>query len=214
MEIEFDGKRKKGKTPGTRMYATGKKQKQSAKQPVVDAREKNRKRSADDTVVDEEGYRIHLSEDADNPLARIGVMFSGFLLAGMILFTLFGYEQISRAYADINTLKDEIELTRLRITALDVEIECAVTIQQAQEAAEAAHMRYPTQSQYVKIGQKIPFSGALTAAATPTVSAPPDAAAQNSPVPDPAATNATTPGGAGIQPDGTYIPPLETGGND
>lgn len=200
MEIEFDDRPEKGKTPGTRMYAPSKKRKRAEK----DARPKTRRGrpvDADDTVVDEEGYRIHLSEDVENPLARIGVMFSAFLLAGMILFTLFGYEQISRAYADINTLKDEIELTQLRITALDVEIECAVTIQQAQEAAEAAHMRYPTQSQYTKIGDRIPFSGSIA----PVGDASDGVEGQNTPQQD-TVTQSTT----GLQPDGTYIPPLET----
>lgn len=168
MEIEFDKKAKKSKTPGTRMYSPNKSR---AKRPDRQAQDKNRQKGraaqVDDTVVDEEGYRIHLAADADNPLARVGVMFSAFLLAAMILFMLFGYERITRAYADVNTLTDEIELTRLRITALEVEIECAVTIQQAQEAAEAAHMRYPTQSQYVKIGERIPFAGALAPADTP-----------------------------------------------
>ena len=199
MEIEFDDKPKKGKAPGTRMYATSEKRKRAAAE--AHAKGKRGKRAVDDTVVDEEGYRIHLSADEDNPLARVGIMFSGFLLAAMILFTLFGYEQISRAYADINLLKNEIELTQLRITALDVEIECAVTIQQAQEAAEAAHMRYPTQSQYVKIGSKIPFSGSLMPAATTNPTAQ-DGAGQDT------AGQDTVQGG--LQPDGTYIPPLET----
>ncbi len=166
MEIEFDDQPKKGKTPGTRMYSPKKSNVKRQERPAhTKAKQKSRAvQDVDATVVDEEGYRIRLSEDQDNPLARVGVMFSAFLLAAMILFMLFGYEQITRAYADVNALTDEIELTQLRITALEVEIECAVTIQQAQEAAEAANMRYPTQGQYVKIGERIPFSGALTPA--------------------------------------------------
>ena len=161
MEIEFDKKAKKSGSPGTRMYAPTKADKKAAREQAVKAKARRGKGvDPDDTVVDEEGYRIRLSEDEDNPLARIGMIVSAFLLAGMVLFMLFGYEQISRAYADINTLNNEIELTKLRITALDVEIECAVTIQQAQEAAEAAGMRYPVQGQYLKIGERIPISGA------------------------------------------------------
>lgn len=196
MEIEFDHKTEKGKTPGTRMYSP-KKRPDGRSAPA-----KGAKRGAavqvDDTVIDEEGYRIHLAADKNNPAARIGVMLSAFLLAGMILFTLFGYEEISRAYADVNILKDEIELTKLRITALDVEIECAVTIQQAQEAAEAAHMQYPTQQQYVRIGDSIPFAGALPASNTPNTAGGQTGAG----VPTPS---------DGAQPDGTYVPPLETG---
>ena len=68
-------------------------------------------------------------------LGRIGLIISGFLFAGMVLFTLSGYERISRAYADINALNSEIDSTSLRINELDVQIECAVTIQDAQQVA-------------------------------------------------------------------------------
>lgn len=203
MAIEFDEKPKKGKTPGTRMYATAQTQKQTGKGGARAKSGRGKPASANDVVTDEEGYRIHLTEDEDNPLARIGMMFSAFLLAGMILFMLFGYEQISRAYADINTLNSEIELTQLRITALNVEIECAVTIQQAQEAAEAAGMRYPVQSQYIKIGSQIPISGAAPQATT-GAAAP---AAATTPAPD-AGTPAPQDQGpventGGAQPEGT-----------
>ena len=43
----------------------------------------------------------------------------------------------------------EIEETRLNINALEVAIECAVTIEQAQQWAKAHNMQYPLQSQYV-----------------------------------------------------------------
>ena len=86
-------------------------------------------------------------------------MFSGFLFAGMVLFTLTGYERISRAYADINTINNAIEQSKLRIKALDVQIECAVTIQDAQTAAEAYGMCYPAQSQHVRIGSPIRIAG-------------------------------------------------------
>jgi len=92
-------------------------------------------------------------------VSRIGIMFSGFLFSGMVLFTLTGYERISRAYADINTINSAIEATKLRIKALDVQIECAVTIQDAQTTAESYGMRYPAQSQFVRIGSSIPISG-------------------------------------------------------
>lgn len=151
MDIRLNQKRKKGAAPGTRLYA-----------PAKDAngaqyRAGDHKR-AEETVVDDDGFRIRVREDEINPLSRAAMILCGFLFAGMVLFTLSGYERITRAYADINIINDEIEQTNLRITELDVQIECAVTIQQAQEAAKRFGMRYPAQSQYVKVGDPIPVS--------------------------------------------------------
>jgi len=108
-------------------------------------------------------------------MERIGVMVCAFIFAGMILFTLSGYERISRAYADINTLNDEIEDIELHISELNVSIECAVTIEQAETAALAAGMTYPTRAQIYTAGDPIPApSSSLTDALTgedPTESA-------------------------------------------
>ena len=79
----------------------------------------------------ESGVRVKKQESST--LGRIGLIISGFLFAGMVLFTLSGYERISRAYADINALNTEIEETKLSINALEAAIECAVTIDQAQQ---------------------------------------------------------------------------------
>ena len=118
-------------------------------------------------------------------LGRIGLIISGFLLAGMVLFTLSGYERISRAYADINALNSEIDLTDLRINELEVQIECAVTIQDAQEIAEAYGMRYPDKNQYVRIGDALPFDNTLPSSSvspasdtTPTPETTPDPATE------------------------------------
>ena len=176
MEIQFDDKPESGKTPKTRLYAPGKK-------AEARAQEKSRKaRQAAETVVDEDGFRIRVEEKEVKVASRVGLMFSGFLFAGMVLFTLSGYERIARAYADINTINNEIETTRLRIAELDVALECAVTIQEAQEAAEAYGMRYPTQDQYARIGSYIPISGTVTTASTD--SQPVDPAADDQPTDD------------------------------
>ena len=89
-------------------------------------------------------------------MERIGIMFCAFVFTGMILFTLSGYERISRAYADINTLNDEIDEIELHISELNVAIECAVTIEQAENAALAAGMTYPTRAQIYTAGDPIP----------------------------------------------------------
>jgi len=122
-------------------------------------------------IAKEPGVRVDKPEMTS--LGRVGLIISGFIFAGMVLFTLSGYERISRAYADINALNNEISLTDLRINELSVQIECAVTIQDAQEVAEAYGMQYPVQGQYVRIGDRLPFDNSLptttgTAESTPT----------------------------------------------
>lgn len=132
-------------------------------------------------------------------LERIGVMFCAFAFAGMILFTLSGYERISRAYSDINTLNEDIEEVTLHISELNVAIECAVTIQQAEQAALAAGMTYPTQSQSLVAGDPIPASfGAASGSDTPAGT-------------DPTAEDGA--GGADDTGDATGNDPTPTGGD-
>ena len=125
-------------------------------------------------------------------LGRVGLIISGFLFAGMVLFTLSGYERISRAYADINALNSESDLTDLRINELEVQIECAVTIQDAQKVAEEYGMRYPEKSQYVRIGDPLPFDNT-----TPPPTTQPTDGATTSPgtTPEPTTTPGTSGGG-------------------
>ncbi len=75
------------------------------------------------------------------------IMFFSFLLASMIVFVLSGYERISKAYSDINTLNKSIDSVKLHISELNVAIECAVTIDDAEAAAIDAGMVYPTINQ-------------------------------------------------------------------
>ncbi len=149
MDIRFEDDRKKGRAPTTRLNLPN--QQEEEEQAGRDGRPHSGRRS-----VREPGVRVEKPEMTS--MGRIGLIISGFLFAGMVLFTLSGYERISRAYADINALNDEIESTDLRINELDVQIECAVTIQEAQKVAEAYGMRYPEKSQYVRIGDPLPFS--------------------------------------------------------
>ena len=164
MEIQFDDEAPKGKTPGTRVYAPT----DAASREAAPRKRRASAAPETETVIDDDGFRIRVPKDEVKPASRIGMIFCAFLLAGMILFMLTGYERIARAYADINTLTDEIELTELRIAELDVSIECAVTITQAQDAAKNAGMTYPTQSQYVRIGSAIPVTSGSLAGSAPT----------------------------------------------
>ncbi len=160
MEFSFSDEPKQGAAPATKLYSPKKK---PAGRPA--GSEKSRSRVKDGTA-DESAQKKRAPEPATAAF-RIGIMFSGFLFAGMVLFTLSGYERISRAYADINTINNSIDETELRIKALDVQIECAVTIQDAQKTAETYGMSYPKQSQYVRVGDAIPVSG-LAPAGTDT----------------------------------------------
>ena len=161
MEFSFSDEPKKGGAPATKMYA----QKKRGGEEKRASAGQEQPRTADGTGTSPSG-RKHVREPATSA-SRIGLMFSGFLLAGMLLFTLSGYERISRSYADVNTINSEIDETELRIKALDVQIECAVTIRDAQDVAESYGMRYPTQSQYVKIGSTIPVSGSAPSGSAP-----------------------------------------------
>ncbi len=158
MDIRFEDDRKKGRSPTTRLYLPkeGEEEEPSTRHH---ARTRAGRRAAH-----EPGVRVKNPEITS--FGRVGLIISGFLFAGMVLFTLAGYERISRAYADINALNDEIELTKLRINELDVQIECAVTIQDAQQIAEAYGMRYPEKSQYIRIGDPLPFSNSAPAEST------------------------------------------------
>ena len=143
----------------------------------------------------EPGVRVEKPEMTS--LGRVGLIISGFIFAGMVLFTLSGYERISRAYADINALNSEIDLTDLRINELDVQIECAVTIQDAQEVAEAYGMQYPDREQYVRIGDRLPFDNAQ-----PTTGTTPETTTEPETSPEPATTEPDTTGGGEQPPAG------------
>ena len=190
LDIRFDEASKKGKSPTTRLYTP-------KKDP--DAEDTLRTPRAGSTRKKPDEPHVRVDKPEMTVLGRFGLILSGFILSGMILFTLAGYERISRAYADINALNSEIDSTSLRINELDVQIECAVTIQDAQAVAEAYGMRYPEKSQYVKIGDPLPFSGGVPTNAPETS---PEATTQpeTTPEPDTSAAPDTTPGGGGQPP--------------
>ena len=187
MDIRFEEDRKKGKSPTTRLNIPN-------KEEYTSATERTERVSTKPRSAREPGVRVQKTET--NAFGRIGLIISGFLLAAMVLFTLAGYERISRAYADINALNSEIDLTELRNNELDVQIECAVTIQDAQKIAEAYGMQYPEKNQYVKIGDTLPFSNSTPAVSDSGTSETPETPLPNTPEapaatpePDPATTD-------------------------
>lgn len=192
MDIRFDEEPKKGQTPTTRVNLPN----QEEDEQDVSSREGTRRRRGGAASGGADEPRVRVEKPELNPLARIGLILCGFIFAGMVLFTLTGYERITRAYADINSLNSEIDETNLRINELDVQIECAVTIQEAQAVAEEYGMQYPEQSQYVKIGDPLPFSGSTLASGS-TDTASTDTTSTDTTNTDTANTDTTNTGGTG-----------------
>lgn len=145
---------KSAKVAKTKMYAPTGEQKAYKYKPTGGSRKKE--------AASLEGRRERTVAEVTQ-LGKLGMVFCAFIFAGMVLFILMGYEKIARAYSDINTLNNSIDQSKLHIKELDVAIECAVTIDQAQQAAQKFNMQYPTKSQYQLEGGTI----AITAT-TPT----------------------------------------------
>ena len=152
MESHFkkDTGSKNVKNAGTRLYA-----------PAVEKAKPETDPETGEVVQDEtvEATPVQFRAEAAKGMSsagRIGIMVCAFIFAGMLIFILSGYERISRAYSDINTLNNDIDEVKLHISALNVSIECAVTIDDAEKAALAAGMTYPSQSQIFTAGQTIP----------------------------------------------------------
>jgi hypothetical protein len=77
---------------------------------------RQRSRSKSASRANASGGRTHVRVEKPGAESLAGSAdFCGFIFAGMVLFTLSGYERNSRAYADINSLNDEIDENQLRI---------------------------------------------------------------------------------------------------
>lgn len=163
MEFQFDNEPKRGGRPATRLYAPTHGKQRSYRPATED--ERFASPQAQEQPEQEAARR---PQHEVKPFARFMLILCSFIFAGMILFVLTGYERITRAYADINALNAEIDKTKLNINALEAAIECAVTIDQAQQWAKDHNMQYPSKSQYVRSGSTIPLSPTTPDTATPT----------------------------------------------
>ena len=86
-------------------------------------------------------------------------------VAAACLFVVSRYSRIAGEYLVVNDLKTKIEETQLRVRTLNVELECAVSLQNVQDAAARLGMTYPKADQYVRVGDALPaVAGAGTAA--------------------------------------------------
>ena len=153
-KIRFERDERRADAPSTRLYAPTRDSEAYAYDPETGERL---------AAAPMKATPISLRPRSEMKLSsRIGIMVCAFIFAGMLVFVLSGYERISRAYAGIDALNDEIEEIRLRINTLEADIECAVTMEDAQAFAESRGMRYPVQSQYVQSGSPIPATGNAT----------------------------------------------------
>ncbi len=123
-----------------------------AERPQVQARPKTQPRSRQQAAM-----RVKPRVSAGTRWAAVASMLA---LSGALLLVVFRYYNISRQYAVINTLNEDINNTELRIRELNVGLECAVNIQTAQEAASRLGMTYPTSKQYVRAGDALMIDGA------------------------------------------------------
>ncbi len=98
---------------------------------------------------------MHTARTAAAPrfstIGKAAIVFSCLLVAAMFLVVLFRYEKISAQYTTVNGLKSQIEETQLRLKALNVQLQCAVSIDDAREAAQNVGMTYPDASQFVPV---------------------------------------------------------------
>lgn len=96
---------------------------------------------------------------------RAAMLFGIATVAAACLFVVSRYSRIAGEYLAVNDLKTKIEETQLRVRTLNVELECAVSIQNVQDAAARLNMTYPKADQYVRVGDALPaVAGAGNAA--------------------------------------------------
>lgn len=108
---------------------------------------------------------------------RLSVFVSMVLLSATLLFVVFRYSMVAAEYAKVNELQANIEDVQLRIRSLNVNLECAVNIQQIKDKAQSWGMDYPMASQYVHAGDTLHVDGAAatnTANGEPEGTTPPD----------------------------------------
>ena len=96
-----------------------------------------------------------------SPGSRAALLFSVIVLSGALLFAVMRYYTIVKQHIVVNELQQSIETSGRNIRALNIELECAVSINDVQEAAERMGMTYPDASQYVRAGDALPNAALL-----------------------------------------------------
>lgn len=77
------------------------------------------------------------------------------IIAAMMIGVVLRYSNIAQAYREINSTQDKIEESQRRITELEVQLDEAVSIEEARLAAAQAGLNYPTADQIVQVNGAI-----------------------------------------------------------
>ncbi len=84
-------------------------------------------------------------------LRKLSILLAVAVAMASILLMLIRYCNINSEYAAVNILKTNIENVKQEITGLNVQLNSAVSLQEAREAAEKAGLGYPKGNQIVTI---------------------------------------------------------------
>lgn len=91
---------------------------------------------------------------------RLFLMLTIGIAMASVLLILLRYAGINNEYAAVNTLRDNISAVKREINGLNVELNGAVSMQEAREAAQKSGLGYPRADQIVKVsGQDAYESG-------------------------------------------------------
>ncbi len=84
-------------------------------------------------------------------LRKLFMVISAGVAMASILLMLIRYSNINHQYAAVNDLKSDIDTVKLEINALNVQLNSAVSLQEAREAAEGAGLGYPKGEQIITV---------------------------------------------------------------
>lgn len=119
---------------------------------------------------EEEAARLERERErraARRKVAREAAMTRFFMImavgvaAAAMLVVLMRYAKITEEYAAVNALKQNIAQTQLEIQSLHVQLNGAVSLSEAQAAAEEAGLGYPTADQIVTVTPNAYTGGAV-----------------------------------------------------
>ncbi len=133
-------------TSATRVYSPSRSSIAYAYEPVIPLPQKQESQERPKP-------RRQPSEKLLTPGCRWALLLTMAVLATSSLIIVFRFANIAGSYAQINKMKSAISAAELRIRELNVSLECAVSINDAKEAARRFGMAYPDASQYVRVGE-------------------------------------------------------------
>lgn len=92
---------------------------------------------------------------AVSPMQRVLAVLVICAVAAALLFVLVRYERIADEYAVVNEIKEQIEEKNITLAALNVELQLAVSLDDAKETAQRMGMGYPTADQIHRLGDPL-----------------------------------------------------------